>query len=59
MDVQSDVRHVIDVLGRNQPHNLANLSFRVIPRHPRKSLRIHILVLRQLRHIVQRRPLFL
>jgi hypothetical protein len=58
MNVQTDVGHVVDVLGGDKPDNLADLAFRIMAGHAGKSLRIHFLVFGQLRDIVQCRHVF-
>ena len=48
VNVQPDVSHVVKMLARHQPHDLADSAFRVVLPEPRKSLQHHILVARQL-----------
>jgi hypothetical protein len=48
MDVQTDVRHVVQVLAGNKPDDLADLAFGIIAGHASKSERVYLLILGQL-----------
>src|SRR5215470_7811358 len=57
MDVQADIGHVVKVLAGHKPDDLADLAFRIMAGHASKSVRVNLLILGQLRHIVQCRTL--
>jgi hypothetical protein len=54
MDVQTDIGHIVKMLAANEPDDFANLTFGIIAGQARKGLRVDLLILCQLRHIVQR-----
>src|SRR5262249_35932751 len=56
-DVEADVREVVDVLARDQPDDVADLPLRVVSLQSLERLGRHLLVLRQLGRVVERRAL--
>ena len=42
MDVQADVRHVVNVLGRHEPDDLTDFPLGKMPRHARERVGINL-----------------
>src|SRR5262249_7133553 len=38
VNVQADIRQVVEMLGGDEPNDLADLAFRIVPRQPGKGL---------------------
>src|SRR5215472_8013005 len=55
-DVEADVGHVVQVLARYQPHDVADLALAVVPAEPFKGVRRDLLVPGELRRVVESRP---
>jgi hypothetical protein len=53
MDVQTDIGHVVKILAGNKPDHLADLAFGIMAGQASKSVGVNLLILCQLRHIVQ------
>ena len=54
MDVQTNIGHVIKVLARNKPDDLADLAFGIMVGHACKGVRVNLFPFREVRRIVQR-----
>ena len=54
VDVQAEVRDVVNVFGGDQPDDLADFPFRKMARQVGKCVRVDFFLLRQLRYVVQR-----
>ena len=52
IDVQTDIGDVLKMLAANKPHDFGNLAFGIIA--ARKGLPVELLILCQVRQIVQR-----
>ena len=57
MDVESQIRQVVIVLARDQPHDLAEFPFGKVPPQPGERFGARLLRVRQFGCVIQRRPL--
>jgi hypothetical protein len=51
MNIQTEIGHIIDVLGGHEPNNLADFSFGIMSREPIESTLTNLLFSGRLRHI--------
>src|ERR1044072_8663364 len=56
MDIEPYISEVVEVLAGYYINDLADLPFRIILRHPGKSIRVHLLVFGKIGHIIQQGP---
>ena len=57
VNIQADIRQVVEVLSGDEPHNLADLTFGIVARKAGESLGCDPLLFGQLTHVVERRAL--
>src|SRR5262249_29141069 len=53
-NVERDVRDVVQMLARDEPHDVADLTLAVVPKEPGERVRLHVLVPGEFRHVVER-----